>query len=319
MTTTSGSTRVQRAASAEPRPRPQRRPSPQRRKLIITAYLLITPFILVFIGMVIAPLVYAGFLSLFQTRLVGGEQFVGIANFGKALTDPLFLGGVGRVTVFLLIQVPIMLGLALAFALAIDSGRMRGSRFSRLAIFVPFAVPGVVATMMWGYLYGDDFGPIAQTIRNVGLPAPNLLSEEFMLPSMMNIVIWSFVGYNMIIMYAALRAIPSELYEAAEIDGAGAIRIAWSIKIPAIRPAIMLTVIFSIIGSFQLFTEPRLLSTIAPNVIGTAYTPNLYAYPLAFTFQDINYAAAVAFLLGFVIMIVSYVVQLSGRKSESRA
>lgn len=300
------------------RPRVQRRPSPQRRKLIITAYALITPFIVVFLAMVIAPLVYAGFLSLFQTRLIGGEQFVGLANFGKALTDPVFLIGVGRVTIFLLVQVPIMLGLALFFALAIDSGRMRGSRFARIAIFVPFAVPGVVAALMWGYLYGDDFGPIAQSIRALGLPAPDLLSNELTLFSMMNIVTWSFVGYNMIIMYAALRAIPTELYEAAEIDGAGAIRVAWSIKVPAIRPAIMLTLIFSIIGSFQLFTEPTLLAAIAPNVIGTSYTPNMYAYTLAFRFQDVNYAAAVAFLLGFVIMIISYVVQLSGRRAEAR-
>ncbi|MER3389367.1 MAG: sugar ABC transporter permease [Microcella sp.] len=307
MTMMSGSTRALRP------------PSPQRRKLIITAYALVTPFLVVFAAMVIAPLVYAGYLSLFQTRLIGGEQFIGLANFGKALTDPLFLGGVGRVAVFLVIQVPVMLGLALVFALAIDSGRLRGSRFSRLAIFVPFAVPGVVATMMWGYLYGDDFGPISQTIGLFGVPAPDLLSSDLMLFSMMNIVTWSFVGYNMIIMYAALRAIPVELYEAAEIDGAGAVRIAWSIKIPAIRPAIMLTLIFSVIGSFQLFTEPRLLSTIAPNVIGTAYTPNLYAYTLAFTFQDVNYAAAVAFILGFVIMIISYVVQLSGNRSGGRS
>lgn len=298
--------------------RVQKRPSPQRRKLVVTAYALITPFIVVFLAMVIGPLVYAGFLSLFQTRLIGGEQFVGLANFGKALTDPVFLAGVGRVTIFLLVQVPIMLGLALFFALAIDSGRMRGSRFARIAIFVPFAVPGVVAALMWGYLYGDDFGPIAQTLRAVGLPSPDLLSNELILFSMMNIVTWSFVGYNMIIMYAALRAIPTELYEAAEIDGAGAIRVAWSIKVPAIRPAIMLTLIFSVIGSFQLFTEPTLLAAIAPNVIGTSYTPNMYAYTLAFRFQDVNYAAAVAFLLGFVIMIISYVVQLSGRRAEAR-
>ena len=299
-------------------PRVRRGPSPHERKLVFTAYALITPFLVVFTAMVIAPLVYAGFLSLFQTRLIGGEQFVGLANFGKALTDPVFLAGVGRMSVFLLVQVPIMLGVALFFALAIDSGRLAGSRFSRIAIFVPFAVPGVVATMMWGYLYGEDFGPIAQSFRAIGLPAPALLSDDLILFSMMNIVTWSFVGYNMIIMYAALRVIPTELYEAAEIDGAGAIRVAWSIKVPAIRPAIMLTLIFSIIGSFQLFTEPTLLAAIAPNVIGTSYTPNMYAYTLAFRFQDVNYAAAVAFILGFVIMIVSYLVQLSGRRAEAR-
>jgi multiple sugar transport system permease protein len=135
----------------------------------------------------------------------------------------------------------------------------------------------------------------------------------------MNIVTWEFVGYNMIIMYAALRSIPTELYEAAEIDGAGPIRLAWSIKIPAIRPAIFLTLIFSVIGTFQLFNEPSLLAQIAPNVIGSAYTPNQYAYTLAFVNQDSNYAAAVAFLLGVLIMVISYAVQLGTQRASRRA
>ena len=135
---------------------------------------------------------------------------------------------------------------------------------------------------------------------------------------MMNIVTWEFVGYNMIIMYAALRSIPAELYEAAEIDGAGQFRLAWSVKIPAIRPAILLTVIFSIIGTFQLFAEPSLLNAIAPDAITNSFTPNYYAYNLAFINQELNYAAAIAFLLGLVIAVVSYVVQLSAERSERR-
>ena len=130
----------------------------------------------------------------------------------------------------------------------------------------------------------------------------------------MNIVTWAFVGYNMIILYAALKSIPAELYEAAEIDGASQWRLAWSVKIPMIRPAILLTVIFSVIGSFQIFNEPKLLVEIAPTAITQSFTPNFYAFNLAFVNQDINYAAAIAFLLGFVIMIVSYVVQLSIQK-----
>ena len=115
----------------------------------------------------------------------------------------------------------------------------------------------------------------------------------------MNIVTWEFVGYNMIIIYSALRSIPTELYEAAEIDGAGQFRIAWSIKIPAIRPAIMLTVIFSIIGTFQLFNEPQLLSIDRPQRDHRRRTrPNLYAYTLAFVNHDVNYAATIAFALG---------------------
>jgi multiple sugar transport system permease protein len=171
---------------------------------------------------------------------------------------------------------------------------------------------------MWGYLYGPDFGPFGQGARAIGLPTPQFLSSEWMLGSIMNIVTWSFVGYNMIILYAALRSMPTELYEAARVDGAGEFRVAWSIKIPAIKPALLLTTIFSVIGTFQLFNEPNLLRILAPNVIGVGYTPNLYAYNLAFINQEINYAAAIAFLLGFVIMIVSYVVQRGALRRERR-
>lgn len=282
-----------------------------KRRKNTAAYIFIAPFMILFVTMLLLPLFYAGYLSLFTVQLVGGDSFVGLDNYVRALTDPRFVDSVLRMCLFLVIQVPLMLGLALVFALALDSARVRGGKFARLAIFVPYAVPGVVATLMWGYLYGDNFGPIAQVMRSIGLGSPELLSPDNILGSIVNIVTWQFVGYNMVIMYAAMRAIPTEQYEAARIDGAGQFRIAWSIKIPAIRSAIILCTIFSIIGAFQLFSEPKLLYEIAPNAIGSSFSPNLYAYNLAFTNQDVNYAAAVAFLLGIIIMIVSYVFQLS--------
>ncbi|WP_138444660.1 carbohydrate ABC transporter permease [Sinomonas susongensis] len=295
------------------------RPGSTRRRQHAAAYLFVLPFFAVFVAMLIVPLFYSGYLSFFQTRLVGGVSFVGFANYLHAFTDTAFLGGVARMALFLVIQVPVMLALALFCALALDSGWVRGSKVLRLLMFIPYAVPGVVATLMWGYLYGNDFGPIAQTLRAIGLGAPDLLSPENVLGSLMNIVTWEFAGYNMIIMYSALRSIPGELYEAAEIDGASQWRIAWSIKIPAIRPAILLTIIFSVIGTFQLFNEPSLLHNLAPNAISNSFTPNFYAYNLAFVDQNVNYAAAVAFILGIVIMIVSYVVQLSTQKREKNA
>ncbi|MFB7249973.1 carbohydrate ABC transporter permease [Microbacterium sp. NPDC056234] len=305
--------------SQSPLPEAQRRRAGTiKRKQQRAAYLFILPFFIVFTAMLVVPLIYSGYLSLFESKLIGGEQFAGLANYARALMDPDFLASLGRVALFLVVQVPIMLGLALFFALALDSGRARGSRSIRLLIFMPYAVPAVVATLMWGYLYGPDFGPIAQVARSVGLGTPDFLSPGSVLGSMMNIVTWEFIGYNMIIMYAALRSIPAELYEAAEIDGAGQFRVAWSIKIPAIRPAIMLTIIFSIIGSFQLFNEPSLLNTIAPDAISNSFTPNYYAYNLAFINQELNYAAAIAFLLGIVIAVVSYVVQLSEQRRERR-
>lgn len=301
MTTVSGRVRRSHIRSAQTR----------------AAWILVIPFLIVFAAMFLIPLAYSAYLSTFTSQLVGGQVFAGLTNYVRALQDPSFWGGLGRVALFLFVQVPIMLAASIFFALALDSGRVRAGKVARLLIFVPYAVPSVVATLMWGYLYGTDFGLITQAFHAFGLQAPNLLSAKNVLGSTMNIVCWEFIGYNMIILYAALRSIPNDIYEAAEIDGAGQLRVAWSIKLPAIRQAILLTVIFSIIGSFQLFNEPSLLFNIAPNSVGTDFTPNLYAYNVAFRNQEINYAAAIAFLLGIFIMIISFVVQtLTNRKER---
>jgi multiple sugar transport system permease protein len=294
---------------------PRRRREASRRAAV--GYLFVAPFLVVFVAMLVVPLVYAGYLSLFREQLIGGTSFAGLDNYTRAFGDERLWQGVARVGMFFLIQVPIMLVLALAFALALDSGVLWLSRLFRLGFFVPYAVPGVVATLMWGYLYGPEFGPIAQLFEKLSLDPPNLLGSDLMLGSIANVVFWEFTGYNMILLYAALRAIPTELYEAAAVDGAGPWRTAWSVKIPALRPALLLALIFSVIGSFQLFNEPQLLQRLAPNVIDSAYTPNLYAYSLAFTSQDLNYAAAVSFLLGLVIVAVSYTVQLAANRRRT--
>jgi multiple sugar transport system permease protein len=283
-----------------------------------SGYLFVLPFLLVFLAMLVLPLAYAAYLSLFREQLIGGTVFAGLDNYTRALTDDRLIAGVLRVARFFLIQVPVMLALSLIAALAIDSGLLRFAKMFRLGIFVPYAVPAVVAALMWGYLYGPDFGPFAQLAKKTGAAAPQFLSEGHMLASIANIVTWEFVGYNMIILYAALRSIPHDLYEAAAVDGAGAWRIAWSIKVPALRPALMLCLIFSVIGSFQLFTEPQLMQRLAPSVIESSYTPNLYAYSLAFTGQEVNYAAAVSFLLGLVIVIASYTVLLATNRRSRR-
>ncbi|MEW1826919.1 sugar ABC transporter permease [Streptomyces sp. NPDC088196] len=290
---------------------------PRRRQLGSAGVLFIAPFMVLFLLLFLAPLGYAAYLSLFQEKLIGGSTFVGLDNYVTALKDPQLLKGIGRVALFFVIQVPVMLLLALCFALALDSGLLRLARVIRLGIFVPYAVPSVIATLMWGYLYGPDFGPFAQISHDLHLPAPHFLTDGWMLGSLANIVTWEFVGYNMIILYAALRTIPAELYEAAAMDGAGAWRIAWSIKLPALRPALTLTLLFSVIGSFQLFNEPKLLMSVAPDVIDSSYTANLYAYSVAFISQQTNYAATVSFILGLVIVIVSYAFLLTANRRRT--
>ena len=291
-------------------------PKRHKQKLDWTGWKFIGPFMIVFALVLIAPVVYSIWLSLFKDQLVGGNQFVGIENYVTALGDGRFWESLGRVTVFLLVQVPIMLLLALAAALALDSARLHASAFFRISIFLPYAVPAVVATLMWGFIYGTQFGLVGSLNDFLGTAfAP--LSNSWVLVSVGNIVTWEFVGYNMLLFYAALRVVPVDLYEAAELDGAGAFRIIRSIKLPALRPAIVIGTIFSIIGSFQLFNEPNILQTLAPNSISTYFTPNMYAYNLSFSGQQYNYSATIAIIVGVLTAVIAYVVQLTGSRKES--
>jgi multiple sugar transport system permease protein len=276
----------------------------------------IGPFMAVFALVFLAPIGYSVYLSVFRTRLVGGTSFVGLENYTNALSDPQFWQGVTRVGIFLAIQVPIMLGLALLVALAIDSGRLHGKAFFRVTIFMPYAVPAVVATLMWGFMYSNQFGLVGNINDALNIMLPEPLSANLALASIGNIVTWEFVGYNMLIFYSALRVVPASLYESAEIDGAGAFRIIRAIKLPAIRGALVIATIFSVIGSFQLFNEPAIMRPLARNVLTTDYTPNMYAYTLSFAGQQYNYAATVAIIMGVITMIVAYVVQLRGTREN---
>ncbi|MGI5158494.1 carbohydrate ABC transporter permease [Microbispora sp. CA-102843] len=272
------------------------------------------PFMAVFALVFLAPIAYSVYLSLFRTRLIGGTSFVGADNYLKVLQDPQFWSAFGRVALFLVVQVPIMLFLALLIALAIDSGRLYGSAFFRISVFLPYAVPAVVATLMWGFMYGTRFGLIGNIDEAFGISLPDPLSPDLVLASIGNIVTWEFVGYNMLILYSALKVVNPSLYEAAALDGAGQLRIIWAIKLPALRGALLIATIFSIIGSFQLFNEPSILKTIAPNSVTTYFTPNYYAYSLSFAGQQFNYSATVAIVMGIITMIVAYLVQLRGMR-----
>jgi multiple sugar transport system permease protein len=276
----------------------------------------VAPFMVVFVAMIIAPVVYALYRSFFREQLVGGTVFAGFSNYLAVLQDAKFWESFGRVSLFLVVQVPIMLVFSLIAALALDSARLHGARFFRIAIFLPYAVPGVVAALIWGFIYGDQFGLTGSINDLLGSTVLQPFSASWILPSIGNIVTWEFMGYNMLIFYAALKVVPGELYEAAEIDGAGQLRTIISIKIPALRGALVIATVFSIIGSFQLFNEPNLLKPLASNVISSYFTPNMYAYNLSFAGQQFNYAATVAIVMGIITAVIAYVVQSRGSRQE---
>ena len=276
------------------------------------------PFAAVFIFVFIIPVLYAIYISFFQNRMIGGNRFVGVANYTRLFHDPLFWSAVGRVAIFTVVQVPIMLGLAALMALALDSMKLHGMKFFRISSFLPYAVPAVVSTLIWAFMYGTKYGLVGSLNSWLGTHI-NVLSPNVLLAAIGNINTWEFTGYNMLIFYSALSTIPHSLYEAASIDVASEWQIVKSIKLPELKGSLAITVIFSIIGSFQLFNEPSIMQNMVPgNAITSYYTPNMYAYSLSFSGGQSNYAAALAIVMAIITMVIAYAVQMRSMKEQMK-
>lgn len=276
----------------------------------------IVPFGALFALFYVIPIGYAVYQSLLVVERDGTfgpavQVFGGLTQYIAVFENEAFWSSIGRVLLFGVVQVPIMLGVALILALLLDSPLVRGSKFFRLAFFAPYAVPSVIAAIMWGFLYSPNLSPFTGVTQNV-----DFLSAESVLWSIANVVTWVYVGYNMLIIYSALLAIPSEIYEAARLDGASQFRIAWSIKIPLVVPALVLTGIFSIIGTLQLLAEPQVFQSFSSAVTST-FTPNLTIYSTA-SIPNISLAAAMSVVLALATFVLSFtVLKLTQRRTAA--
>ncbi|MFE7624805.1 carbohydrate ABC transporter permease [Streptomyces sp. NPDC057509] len=280
------------------------------------------PFLVLFAGMYLAPIIYAAVSSLSTIRRSGlgltapTKVFDPLGNYTRALHDDAFIGSLGRVALFGVVQVPVMLGLALGLALLLDAKSARGKGFFRLAGFLPYAVPGVSAALIWSFMYSPLSSPVNRFLAHAGVDVP-FFDSDVVLWSVANIVTWSWAGYNTIIIYAALQSIPAEVLEAARVDGAGAFRTAWSIKVPAVRGALVLTTVFSVIGSAQLFNEPAVLQPVSAGSISSAFTPIMSAQS-AVAAGNYPYAAAQSVILALLVGVVSITFfKITGRRESA--
>jgi len=272
------------------------------------------PFTLVFLTFLVAPLFYAAYLSTFRSALVGDTKFVLFDNYVKALTDPQFLDGVSFVLRFAVILIPLQMGVSLIVALLLDQLTTKFAKAARLMIFLPYAIPLVIGAIMWGFLYSKNFGPMGEIFGLIGAIPPDLLSRELIFFGLLNLVTWQWAGYYMIIIFAALQGIDSTLYEAARIDGANNLQIALKIKIPLVTPALVLILIFALIGTLQFFNEPQILKPLAAGAIDASFTPNMYAYQQAFLLGDFNYGSTISFVLGAVVFVFVYIFIFATRR-----
>ncbi|WP_158886846.1 carbohydrate ABC transporter permease [Amycolatopsis anabasis] len=283
----------------------------RRRRKALVPWAFLAPFGVLFVVFFVAPIGYAIYQSLLTTKRsgalgLGGSRtvFAGLANYASALDSTAFLESLGRVLLFAVVQVPVMILLATTLALLLDAASAKWPSFFRAAYFLPYGVPGVIATILWGFLYVPGISPIIDLAAAAGLHVDPLGSST-VLWSIANIVTWAFAGYNMLVIIAQLKSIPGELYEAATVDGARPWQVVWHVKLPLVRPAIVLTTVFTIIGTLQLFAEPQVLRPITA-AIGVSYTPNLSAYTEAFANNNYGLAAAEAVLLALGAFVLSF-------------
>lgn len=271
------------------------------------------PFGVLFALFFLLPIGYAVYQSLLKVHVSGlglgpgstTTEFAGFSNYAQVFSDQSFLQGVGRVLLFGVVQIPVMLAFATLLALLLDSAVVRFRRFFRLVYFLPYGIPGVIAAILWSFLYLPGLSPVVTTLQHAGFGTVNFLGTNSTLWSIANIVTWEYTGYNMLIIYAGLQAIPADLYEAARLDGASEWKVATRVKLPMVSGALVLTGIFSIIGTLQLFSEPQVLRAITSN-ISSSYTPNLLGFTQAFTANNPNYAAAIAVVLAVGTFILSF-------------
>lgn len=273
-------------------------------------WILMAPFLVLFVGTIIVPILMTigySFTTVERSGLLGEKgvmaRFAGLENYIAALSNVNFVESIGRMLLFGIVQVTVMILAAVVLALLLESAAAMWPGFFRSAYFLPYGIPGVIATILWSFLYIPGLSPIIDVLGFVGIEI-DFLGPNLVLWSIANIVTWTYTGYNMLIIIAQLKSIPGELYEAARIDGASSLRIVRSIQLPLIRPAVMLTVIFSIIGTLQLFAEPQVLMTMSSGIT-SEYTPNMSAYAFAFQYNDVGMAAAQAVIIAVSAFVLS--------------
>ncbi|GAA1041412.1 sugar ABC transporter permease [Virgisporangium ochraceum] len=269
-------------------------------------YLFLSPAIVLFTAFILVPIGYTAYLSFRRVRVEGlglgadarREVFAGWQNFRDALSDPELGASLLRVLGYGAVVVPVMLGLALLFALLLDTPSARLRRFARVSIFLPFAVPALIGGMLWGFLYLPSVSPF---------PLGDLdpLGGDLLLFAVANVAVWGGTGFNMMVIYTALRAVPPEIYESARIDGCSEVRLALRIKVPMVLPALVMTGFFSIIATIQVFAEPMILQPLT-NAIPSTWAPLMKVHRDAFAIGDHYSAAATSLVLALATLLLSF-------------
>lgn len=249
------------------------------------------------------PLAFALVLVGHRWDVVTPMEWIGAANVARLVQDDLFAQAMLNTAVFLAIHIPLQIGIALLFAELLNS-KLRGRGFFRTVYFLPVVVSGVVVTILFAQLFNFDGGYVNGVIAALGgEPVPWLVSPQWAMPSIALVATWKNVGLYVLLFLAGLQNVPPELYEAADVEGAGRWQRWRHITLPLLNPMMVTVVVLSTIGGFSLFVEPYVLTGGGP--LGSTMSGLLYIYNQAFYFNHMGYAATLG--LAFALFIFAVV------------
>ncbi|WP_110514088.1 carbohydrate ABC transporter permease [Herpetosiphon llansteffanensis] len=267
-----------------------------RRRL--TPYMFLVPALLVFGIFMLYPIVSSLQLS-FQSQLNPNSGF-SFDNYRRLLGDKVFRKALTNTVFLLLFQVPLQLGLAMVLAVILNNAVLKFRTVFRLIYFLPAITALFAVALIFRLLLNDEKGLVNYVLNGLGIQSVPWLSNAWPAKfSLITAITWRWTGYNMVIYLASLQSIPDELYEAAELDGAGAWAKFWAITVPMMRPTILLTTVLSTIGTLQIFDEPYLLTRSGPSNETLSMATLLYR--TAFQSAEINYASAIAYVMVLII------------------
>ena len=278
------------------------------------AYVLLLPSLAFLAMFTYWPIIRSIWFS-FHDVVLGDPKivFLGLENYQRMLSDSLFWKVLGNTAFYTLLTIPISIIVALLLAVALDS-RLRGMAIYRSAFFYPVMIPSVAAGMVWVFLYSPGYGPINEMLAAIGLPKVEwLYDSRWALPAIIFMSIWKYSGYFMLILLAALKLIPTDLYEAAALDGVPAWKRLVYITVPLISPTLYFVIIIGLLHSYQIFDYVFVMTQGGPADSTNVLT--YYIYQNGFQYQDIGYASTIAnVLLLFVLGLIGIVALTIGRR-----
>ena len=313
------------SAGAAPSPQQKWRDRRSRWDVKLSPYLYVLPFFLVFLLIGFYPMVYTGYLSFFSWPRFGSGHgpWVGWDNYAHVLGDPTFHKAFWNTFgIFLLSSIPqIMVATVLA---ALLDTQLRGRSWWRMSILLPFVVAPAAAALIFGAIFADRTGLVNQTLDLIGISAVPWHADRFASwTAIATMVNWRWTGYNALIVLAAMQAIPRDLYEAADMDGASKVRQFFHVTLPSIRPTMIFVIVTSTIGGLQIFTEPRLFDTNLRHQGGSDaqyQTLTMYVFNTAQTATDpYPRAAAAAWILFLIIVGIALINFLVTRAVQRRS